>query len=600
MNGLTLAAGTFQFSPTSADTTVSDNNAIAYVFNAEDVDDIFWMLPDNSGVVCGTQGGEWMIAASTLNDPLTPTSIQAHRRSKYKSANIQAVHAGLSLLFVQANGQRTIEYVADVFSGKFLGRNLNEKSKHLTTTGIAQMAYQQDKVPIVWERNGKGQLIGTTYKRESSFTSEPPTFNGWHEHTLGSGRIVESISVGPSVNGDLESLTAVTNQTTVGASDYNIRHVEMLTDMFDENNTIYQSWFVDDAVTPSAAVENGPPGTQVTLYGMFHLAGKTVSVMAGGVDMGDYVVAADGTVVIPINQLNGQQASALFTDAYLTALFNNGVNYGSLAVPTNQTVSVQYPGPAGQTIQSYLSSTVPVCNGIIDDFAGNRMFSTHAGATSSDGIAVFNRFTGALKIQRSAVSIMTSTANQVTSNSIPFSPLTLGTDGFLYTCSDAANSSCLRKIDPVSLNIVASFGLVSGSFLLDNVHFPSIKQSVGVKVDGTNYLVYIGSSSTLLSVINVDSMSYAGHLYNYAEAVTGQLCAGLNSYSAVYSIACKANDNTDAAGIYRTTISAFANGFFLPPILPAYSALNLPVNGFIGTTRIAQIHPAIAPPPSKL
>ena len=120
VSGTTLPAGQFQFSPTAEDGTVSDSNAIGYVFNAEDVDTIFWLLPDNNGIVAGTQGGEWMIAASTLNDPLTPTSMQAHRRSKYKCANIQGVHAGLSALFVQANKLRTMEYVADVFSGNSL------------------------------------------------------------------------------------------------------------------------------------------------------------------------------------------------------------------------------------------------------------------------------------------------------------------------------------------------------------------------------------------------------------------------------------------------------------------------------------------------
>lgn len=598
MNGVTLAAGTFQFSPTSFDVgTVSDNNGIAYVFNAEDVDDIFWLLPDNSGIVAGTQGGEWMLAASALNDPLTPTSIQAHRRSKYKCANIQAVHAGLSLLFVQANQLRTIEYVADVFSGKFLGRNLNLRSSHLSVGLIEQMVYQQDKCPIVWQRIDGGSLAGTTYKRESSFTSEPPTFNGWHRHALGSTRIVESLSVGPSVNGNLESLTIATNQTNVNASDYNVRHVEMLTDMFDENNAITDSWFLDDAVTPSAAVENGPPGTTVTFYGMFHLAGKTVSVFAAGLDLGDYVVSATGTVTVPINQAGGQQASALFTDAVLAGFLNSGNTYGNIGVPLNQTVSVYNPSPGNFSIQSYIGSVTGV-NSIIDDFAHNQMISTLNGSGSSGGINIFNRNTGVQKISATAGTIMATTNYQPSSSTIPANQLCLGSDGYLYCCSDSANSSVLRKIRQSDLHIVGNFGVVSGSFLLDNIHFPRISDSVSVNVNGKNYLIYTALSSTLLSVIDVDTMSFGGHILNYLENVRGQLCLGEHfpgprGYAAIYSVSCPAADSTTSAGIYRTVIGAAAVSYYLPPIPPALAS-NSPylINPQINSVRLSQISPA--------
>lgn len=598
MNGLTLAAGTFQFSPTSFDIgTVSDNNAIAYVFNAEDVDDIFWLLPDNSGIVAGTQGGEWMIAASALNDPLTPTSIQAHRRSKYKCANIPATHAGLSLLFVQANQLRTIEYVADVFSGKFLGRNLNEKSTHLTTSAIEQIVYQQDKTPIVWERNGNGQLIGSTYKRESSFTSEPPTFNGWHEHSLGSTRVVESLSVGPSMNGDLESLTIVTNQTNSSASDYGVRHVEILTDRFDENNSVTDAWFLDDAVTPSAAVENGPPGTQVVFYGMFHLAGKTVTVFACGIDLGDYVVSATGTVTVPINQTGGQYQSSLFTDTVLSGFINSGNTYGNFGVPTNQTVSVYNPSPSNFNIQSYISSLITTTTGIVDDLPHNRLFSYWTGSGTSGGIAIFNRNTGAKIIDAYASTIMATTANQTTSNTIPDGPLILGSDGYLYCCSDSANSSCLRKINATNLNIVSSFGVVSGSFLLDNIHFPRISEAVSVNVNGKNYLIYTGLSSYVVSVIDVDRMSYAGHNFTYLENFRGQICLGEHfpgprGYAAIYSVSCPAANSTTPAGIYKTVISGGAVKTYIPPVPPAIASNKLPINPYITTSRINTVSPS--------
>jgi hypothetical protein len=42
----------------------------------------------------------------------------------------------------------------------------------------------------------QGNLIGTTYKRESMNVSQPPNFNAWHRHDLGHGRNVLDMAVG--------------------------------------------------------------------------------------------------------------------------------------------------------------------------------------------------------------------------------------------------------------------------------------------------------------------------------------------------------------------------------------------------------------------
>lgn len=587
----------FNMSPTAVDGTVADSNAISYSFNAQDTNPILWMEQDNNGIICGSKGGEWMIASTATGDPITPTNIQAHRRSIYRGANVQPARAGFSLLFVQAFGRKVIEYVADVFSGKFLGRNLNEKTKHLTVGNIEQIAYQQELSPTIWARTGMGALIGATYRRESSMTAQPPEYNGWHRHALGSSRVVESLTVGPSVTGTIDALALSTNMTTISDPYFNIRHIELLTDMFEEEDDIYASWFLDDAVTPSAAVENST-NTQVTFYGMPHLVGKTVQVFAAGLDLGDYTVAANGSVTVPINAApGGQYESSLFTDTLLTQLMNSGENYGSLAVPTNQTVAVQNPVPANFNIQSYIGSITNV-NSIIDDFEHNRVFSTLAGSGSSGGINVFNRSTGVQLVSATAGAIMATTANQPTSNTIPASQLTLGSDGFLYCSSDNGNSSVLRKINPANLAIVNSFGIGSGSFLQDNQHMARISESVSTRVFGKNYLIYTGLSVNCISVIDIDSMTYAGHLTTFIENVRGQLCMGENisngtfSYAAIYSVACAAGNSSASAGIYRTVIEAIAAEYYLPSVGPNVPFADIMPNPGISTTRLNTIAPS--------
>jgi hypothetical protein len=56
----------------------------------------------------------------------------------------------------------------------------------------------------------------------------------------------------------------------------------------------------------------------VTLTGSWSLANRTVSVVIAGLDCGDYLAAADGTVFVPF----GADAAGLFTPAYLNQVSN--------------------------------------------------------------------------------------------------------------------------------------------------------------------------------------------------------------------------------------------------------------------------------------
>ncbi len=279
----------FNFAPTAYDGTVADSNAIAAVFNAPQVNTIFWLEPDQLGIVVGTQAGEWIVQASNQNNVLTPTSIQVHQATRNGCANMEPRKAGGTLVVVQRYKRNMMEYFADVYSGKFNAQNLSVASGHLTGRGVEELGYQQELAPLIWARCADGSLIGCSYKREANSTSSPPDFAGWHQHALGSGRTVESVCVGPSVGGDLDALSMVTNDSG------NVRHVEIMTDLMPENPDITDGWFLDDAVSPSSyqIVSN----TDFLMNGLWHHNGKTVSVFAGGLDLGEHLVT-NGSLIV--------------------------------------------------------------------------------------------------------------------------------------------------------------------------------------------------------------------------------------------------------------------------------------------------------------
>jgi hypothetical protein len=179
--------------------------------------------------------GEWLIQASVLNDPITPTSMQAHEVTEYGCANIEPRRAGMALVFVQTYGRMAMEYLADAISGKFTGRPLNERAKHYADTGIVEIAYQKETVPVIWARGGDGSLFGCTYRRYSRFVTEDPVVFAWHKQVLGGNyanllsRPLTGMCVLPADDG-LSDLLYVANTDTDGANGW----VEVLRPMYED------------------------------------------------------------------------------------------------------------------------------------------------------------------------------------------------------------------------------------------------------------------------------------------------------------------------------------------------------------------------------
>lgn len=320
-----ISGGTINFAPTDQYGVVAASNAISYTFNSDGVNPIEWMSPDLQGILMGTQAGEWLVQAPTAG-PIAPANITARNVTHHGSANIQPCRTEHTTVFVQRFGKKLLEYFPDVYSGKFSAPNLADKASHIVKNKAAELAYTSAVTPILWGRDTIGALFGITYKRDSLSSAQPPTFYGWHRHALGSGRVVESICAGPSVGGDLDALTMVTNDAATG-----IRHVEVLTDTPEEDADLSSAWQLDDAVVAtsitSVAVQGGAPYGGVTLNGLWHLNGKTVQVFAGGLDCGDRgegtitdFVVANGAVLVPFGDgLSVGCGAGLFTaDFYST------------------------------------------------------------------------------------------------------------------------------------------------------------------------------------------------------------------------------------------------------------------------------------------
>ncbi len=288
------------FSPTDKNAAVNDNNAISYIFNAKLSTSIFWLEADVQGVVAGTSRGEWIVKAASNSSGISPTNIQARPDTRVGCADVQPVRTENSILYVQSAGRKLIEHFSDSYSGKFAAPTLNAMAKHLTKSGISELAYQQELAPVAWMRTGGGALLGCTYRRDTMTTSAPPTFNAWHQHPLGSDLLVESMAVAPSADGSLSrfvctATSSFSDKTVVSSVASNVRYLYQMMPLFEEDDGLETSWSLDGARAPSFVFDTG---TITRLYGLALYDGATVSVTRDGIDLGTFACAS-GILELP-------------------------------------------------------------------------------------------------------------------------------------------------------------------------------------------------------------------------------------------------------------------------------------------------------------
>jgi len=598
----------FNFSPTAVDGTVSDANAISYTFNSKDINTIFWMAPQQSGFICGTQASEWLVQASSNGDILTPTSCQAKRVTKYGCANVEPVEAPFASLFVARNNKKVFEYLTDVFSGKFSGINVGLTGSHLMTSGVAEVRYQKELTPVAWARMNDGSLAGMTYRRESPMLSEQPTFSGWHSHTLGTARTLVSIAVGPSIGGNLDTLSMVTFDSVA-----NIYYVELLTDLFPDNGLNTDAWFVDGGTTPAGSVLTGfgTSATQLKIYGLENYEGQTISAYIAGIDAGDYLVSS-GTMTIPLPA----GPSGLLTGASLASA--NGVSGFSPNIMPVTYATQNFPAQA-LSIQSYIGPTTPVTgtqgDTVLIDTLNSRIFNFKSGSTATDGIRVFDIMSGVQTNQATHHQIFGPSGLAVNA------PYVLGHDGYIYTINGALNMAQYFKIDPNTLRVVDSAGINSNSITIAYNHIWHPGNLAPISIEGNNFLLApsLVNGPQTVSVINVNgsrhgatspplspisilgglliadlyqnagSMQNAGFMSTLTD-VSARSCSGAAGSGLGYTLGYGSGLDTNGLNLYKTTINAKAASFVCPT---TYGTSAPTLNPYISFTHVgSEITPA--------
>lgn len=555
----------FNFSPSDTDGTVADNNAVAAVFNANDANAIYWLLSTDDGLMCGTQAGIRRIRASVLDDPLSDSNIQERRVDTYGCANIEPAQPGEQTVFVQRS-QRKVLGSYQATNNRYTAENVTQRADHVTGEGISELRWQQEPSLNLWLRKADNTLAGCVYRRagyEAKTLRGESDLTGFHRVTLGSTRVIEAMSSGPSADGLSDTLYAVTNKTVANDPDYNVRWVECLTPLFDPASDDCDAFFVDGGVLPCCTKLNGssPSFTGITIYGLWHLNGLTVQAYIGGLDLGDFTVAS-GAISITFGDTSKGRDAALFTLAYFQALATCELTGAQAA----NTVTTTHVNTLLNDLETFVAAGTPV-----QYQAGGGFFFTDPSVPyvvgiqnvvggSTGGIQVYNRNTTGDEVGESS----NTTVFGAGPAHIFYTGLSsrLHPNGNYYSVLDGATNnvavSCVRVSDRTSLGITGTAGAGFGS---DATHVAALFGMAPVVKGANNYLVTCGevsagnTSEIAVWNCNAGPIVYVirSHTTDYvATDVIANVCEGLRGRGDYYVIG-----HTNYAGNATTPIGLY-------------------------------------------
>lgn len=247
-----------------------DDDSVEFVVDSSTQNMIRWLVGQEV-LLIGTAGGEWRLGSADPADAITPTNPMRPRiQTTYGSKEIQALLLANAILFVDAQGRkvRGAQYIFEKGeTGGYDAPDYTLLAEHITESGIAGIAYQQNPYPILWAWRNDGKMIGMVFE---------PGQKVWGWFPLAIDGDVESVAVEP---GTPEDTIWIIVKREINGSDK--RYIEYFKP-HDWGDDQADCFFVDSGLTFDG-------GDAVTITGITKAEPGVVTAVAHGFSDGDQV-----------------------------------------------------------------------------------------------------------------------------------------------------------------------------------------------------------------------------------------------------------------------------------------------------------------------
>jgi len=243
---------------------------------SREVNAIEWLVPTQD-LVALTSNSEWTISPSSTSGVFSYKSKIVHQRTATGcSSNCKPVIIGDTVVYLKRNANK-VQGLSYTDSSGYASTELSVLADHLFSGyTITDWDYQQNPNSILWCVRSDGVLLSFTYMKEQDVWA-------WTHHVTDGS--FESVSCIP---GDTQDDVYFIVKRTVNGS--TVRYVEMLAERDTTDGTTYIGLDCSASDTRSTA------STSIT--GLTWLVGKSVKVIADGVDVGYKTVSSAGTITL--------------------------------------------------------------------------------------------------------------------------------------------------------------------------------------------------------------------------------------------------------------------------------------------------------------
>jgi len=283
-------------------------------------------LTEGSVLIIHTIGGEHVLDAPATGDPFGPNNARISRQTTYGSRPIRPIRVGEVGLFVQASGRklRGLQYSFDVDS--FVAPDQTVRAEHISIPRITAMAHQEEPWQTVWLIRSDGVLLSFAFDQTQQVRA-------WARHPVGgASAVVEDVAVIPSTDGTRDDVWLVVSRTINGGT---YRYIEFIQDEYSTGDDQEDAKYADASLTYDGSAVT-------TVYGLDHLEGEDVGILADGAAVPDGTIAngeltiTDSASVIQI----GYRYSSKYASNRIDAGAEDGTSQGKTKRITDCTFRV--------------------------------------------------------------------------------------------------------------------------------------------------------------------------------------------------------------------------------------------------------------------
>lgn len=142
---------------------VNADDAIEININDSDVSGIEWIMAGKALLV-GTSNKEYLVSASNIDNPITPSDAKAKPQSSFGSGHLQPVSLNDGVFYSQRQGRTMRIMRLNEYGDQMKSDNANILSSHIFELEPTTMDTQRTPDPVVWVTRSDGTLCLFTYE----------------------------------------------------------------------------------------------------------------------------------------------------------------------------------------------------------------------------------------------------------------------------------------------------------------------------------------------------------------------------------------------------------------------------------------------------